>query len=148
MQNSNNHTHPDLNIQLQQNHQQNYQQNNLQNHQNHQQNHQQKQQQSQQQQTVVLPASDEKMVPQLQQELQGSSTSIARTPTKTQFVFELFFRIFEHKLTYRGSFFNKNNHFYQPNSLVINVRKTSIAPLKKTFGESFKFCYSKALILF
>jgi hypothetical protein len=27
------------------------------------------------------------MVPQLQRELQGSSTSIARTPTKTQFVF-------------------------------------------------------------
>ena len=94
LQNSNNHTHPDLNIQLQQNHQQNYQQNHLQNqqnhlqnHQNHQQNHQQKQQQNQQQQTVVLPASVEKMVPQLQRELQGSSTSIARTPTKTQFGF-------------------------------------------------------------
>ena len=82
LQNSNNNTHPDLNIQLQQNHQQNYQQNHLQ---NHQQNHQQKQ--NQQQQTVVLPASIEKMVPQLQRELQGSSTSIARTPTKTQFVF-------------------------------------------------------------
>ena len=84
LQNSNNHTHPDLNIQLQQNHQQNYQQNQLQ---NHQQNHQQKQKQNQQQQTVVLPASVEKMVPQLQRELQGSSTSIARTPTKTQFGF-------------------------------------------------------------
>ena len=84
LQNSNNNTHPDLNIQLQQNHQQNYQQNQLQ---NHQQNHQQKQKQNQQQQTVVLPASVEKMVPQLQRELQGSSTSIARTPTKTQFGF-------------------------------------------------------------
>jgi hypothetical protein len=88
LQNSNNHTHPDLNIQLQQNHQQNHQQNYQQNHlQNHQQNHQQKQQQNQQQQTVVLPASVEKMVPQLQRELQGSSSSIARTPTKTQFGF-------------------------------------------------------------
>ena len=78
LQNSNNHTHPDLNFQLQQNHQQNYLQNQLQNHQ---------QKQNQQQQTVVLPASVEKMVPQLQRELQGSSTSIARTPTKTQFGF-------------------------------------------------------------